>query len=106
MYFYIMQADTYIPEFNRRIFWDVNFDTLDYKKSAAFIIQRVFEPGDVPDIRTRRRYYDDEQIRAVLTNAKWLQLPAIYLACAILDNELTDYKCYNTGELNPGHWMY
>ena len=39
------------PVFNKRIFWDVNFDTLDYDGKAAFIIERVFVRGDVPDIR-------------------------------------------------------
>jgi len=82
------------PQFNRRIFWDVNFDQLDYDRKAAFVIERVFERGDVPDIRNCRRYYGDERIREVLTKAKWLSLQTIYLACAVLDNELTDYRAY------------
>ena len=101
-----MQTNTNKPEFNRRIFWDVNFDALDYDKKASFIIERVFERGDVPDIRNCRRYYGDNKIREVLTNAKWLSLTTIYLACAICNNELTDYKCYNTAQSNPGHWTY
>ncbi len=101
-----MQANTHPPTFNHRIFWDVNFDAIDYRKKAAFVIERVFERGDVPDIRACRRYYGDEQIRTVLTNAKWLPLATIYLACAVLDNELTDYKCYNTAQSNPAHWIY
>ncbi|MBL7719952.1 MAG: hypothetical protein JNL72_14030 [Flavipsychrobacter sp.] len=94
------------PQFSKRIFWDVDFDNLDYQKRASFVIERVFERGDVPDIRACRRYYGDEKIAEVLTNAKWLSLHTIYLACAILDNNLTDYKCYNTGQSNPGHWTY
>ena len=94
------------PQFDRRIFWDVNFDTLDYDGKASFIIERVFERGDVPDIRICRRYYGDEKIRQVLTAAKWLSLQTIYLACAVLNNELTDYKCYNTALSNPEHWRY
>ena len=101
-----MQANAPLPQLSRRIFWDVNFDTLDYNKSAAFIIERVFERGDVPDIRNCRRYYGDELIRKVLTNAKWLSLHTIYLACAILSNDLTDYRCYNTAQSNPEHWKY
>ncbi len=100
-----MQAN-HIPQFNKRLFWDVNFDTLDYDKKAAFVIERVFVRGDVPDIRNCRRYYGDEKIREALTNAKWLPLQTIYLACAVLSNELTDYKCYNTARSNPGHWTY
>jgi hypothetical protein len=101
-----MQAGTNFPVFNKRIFWDVNFGQLDYDKKATFVIQRVFERGDVPDIRACRRYYGDDLIRSVLTGAKWLPLSAIYLACALFGNELTDYRCYNTAQSNPGHWIY
>ncbi len=101
-----MQDAPHIPLFNKRIFWDVNFEALDYDNKAAFIIERVFERGDVPDIRACRRYYGDEKLKQVLTNAKWLSLSTIYMACALFSNELTDYRCYNTAQLNPTHWMY
>lgn len=101
-----MQAAAHIPDFNKRIFWDIDIAKLDYERKASFIIERVFERGDVPDIRNCRRYYGDDKICSVLTNAKWLSLTTIYLACALFDNELTDYKCYNTAQLNPGHWTY
>ncbi len=94
------------PLFNKRIFWDVNFETMDYDKKAGFVIERVFERGDVEDIRQCRRYYGDEMISNALTNAKWLSLSTICLATALFNNELTDYKCYNTAQLNPMHWMY
>ena len=101
-----MQAKANHPEFNKRIFWDVNFETLDYDKKAAFVIERIFERGDVSDIRACRRYYGDEKIRSVLTKAKWLPLTSIYLACALFNNELTDYRCYNIAQSNPTHWIY
>ncbi|MEI8278423.1 MAG: hypothetical protein WCG87_01595 [Bacteroidota bacterium] len=94
------------PILNKRIFWDVDFNTLDYDNKASFIIERVFERGDVPDIRACRRYYGDPVIKEVLTNAKWLSLPVIYLGCAIFNNELKDYKCYNIAQSNPAHWRY
>ena len=101
-----MQSNSNPPALNKRIFWDINFEALDYEKKAAFVIERVFERGDVPDIRACRRYYGDEIIKAVLTNAKWLPLSTICLACALFSNELTDYKCYNTAQSNPAHWIY
>lgn len=94
------------PVFHKRIFWDVDFDRLDYDGKADFIIERVFERGDVEDIRQCRRYYGDEKLRYALTNAKWLSLATIYLAVALFNNELTDYKCYNIAQSNPRHWMY
>jgi hypothetical protein len=94
------------PIFNKRIFWDVNFENLDYDNKANFIIERVFERGDVDDIRQCRRYYGDEKIGFALTKAKWLSLQTIYLASAVLANNLTDYKCYTQAQLNPTHWLY
>lgn len=101
-----MDAPKNKPVFNKRIFWDVNFEALDYDKKSSFVIERVFERGDVDDIRQCRRYYGDERVCNVLTHAKWLSLASIYLACALFDNELTDYRCYNIAQSNPTHWMY
>jgi len=94
------------PQFHRRIFWDVNFDKLDYDKYANFVIERVFERGDIEDIRQCRRYYGDEKVATALLNAKYLMKRTVYLATAILKNELTDYRCYKLAQLNPQHWLY
>ena len=101
-----METPKIKPVFNRRIFWDVNFDTLDYDGKASFIIERVFEQGDVDDIRQCRRYYGDDILCNTLTNARWISLATICLASALFNNQLTDYKCFNTAQLNPAHWMY
>jgi len=94
------------PIFNKTIFWDVEFEKLDYDKYANWTIERVFERGDVEDIRQCRRYYGDEKVREALTKAKWLSLKTIYLACAVLENKLNDYRCYIEAQSNPQHWIY
>lgn len=94
------------PIFDKRIFWDVDFENLNYETKASFIIERVFDRGDVEDIRQCRRFYGDEKLKQVLTKAKWLSLHTIYLACALLENELTDYRCYITAQSDPNHFSY
>jgi len=94
------------PEFDQRIFWDVDFEKLDYHAKATFIIERVFERGDVADIRNCRRFYGDEKIKKALMNAKWLSLHTIYLACALFENEPNDYRCYITAQSSPNHFSY
>ncbi len=39
------------PVFHKRIFGDVAFETIGYDKKASFVIERVFERGDVEDTR-------------------------------------------------------
>jgi hypothetical protein len=81
------------PVFDRRIFWDVNFDTLDYDKRARF----VFERGDVDDIWQCRRYYGDEKITDVLLTAKFLPERRLHLAAAVIDNQLAIFYATNSG---------
>ena len=89
------------PVFEKRIFWDVNFEALDYDAKANFIIERVFDRGDVQDIRNCRRYYGDEKVTDVLLNVKFLRESRIHLASAIINKPLTDFKCYILRQLNP-----
>lgn len=88
------------PIFHKRIFWDVNFENIDYDAKARFVIERVFERGDVEDIRNCRRYYGDEKVSEILLTAKWLPLHRIYLASAVIDKDLNQFRCYITTPLN------
>ncbi len=90
------------PVFQKRIFWDVDFDKLDYDTKARFVIERVFERGDVEDIRQCRRYYGDDTIKGVLVSAKWLPKMRLHLVSAIFAIPLENFRCYTLQQLNPG----
>jgi hypothetical protein len=94
------------PVLNKRIFWDVQFENLDYDNRYSFIIQRVFERGDIDDIRNVRRYYGDDKIAQSLLNAKFLDLHTLYLSAAVIGRPLTDFRCYTQAQSNPQHWKY
>lgn len=82
-----------------RIFWDTDVSKLDYTRHAPFIIERVFERGDVQDIRFCRRYYGDALISGILLSARNLSIKRIYLAAAIIDKPVESFKCYT-----QRHW--
>jgi hypothetical protein len=93
------------PVFEKRIFWDVNFEKLDYDAKANFVIERVFERGDVQDIRNCRRYYGEEKVTEALLNAKFLPKHTMYLASAVIDKPIQEFRCYtlrqSMGDLLP-----
>ena len=101
-----METEKSKPLFDKRIFWDVDFEKLDYQDKASFIIERVFDRGDVEDIRQCRRYYGDEKIREVLLNAKFLSLGRIHLASAVIEEPLNAFRCYKLRQLNPELYPY
>lgn len=94
------------PVYARRLFWDVDPDRLDVDLRAAFVIERVFERGDVEDIRQCRRYYGDEQVRKVLLNAKFLPEHRMHLASAVVGEPLEKFRCYTLRRSSPGLFPY
>jgi hypothetical protein len=80
--------------------------TLITIRKANFIIERVFERGDVPDIRNCRRYYGDEKVTDSLLNAKFLSKVTMYLAAAVIDRPLKDFRCYKLRQSNPELFPY
>lgn len=94
------------PVFQKRIFWEVNFEKMDYDDKATFVIERVFERGDVEDIRQCHSYYGDKKTEEVLLNAQYLPLKKIYLASAVINKPLTDFRCYLLRQSNPGLFPY
>lgn len=94
------------PVFNKRIFGDVDFEKINYDAKANFVIERVFERGDVPDIRNCRRYYGDEKITEALLNAKFLPEYTMYLASAVINKPITEFRCYKLRQLNPPLFPY
>ena len=103
---FVIMEEKIKPIFNKRIFWDVNFEQIDYDAKANFVIERVFERGDVEDIRQCRRYYGDEKVTTALLQAKYLPLHTIHFASAIIDKPLNEFRCYILRQLNPGLFPY
>jgi hypothetical protein len=94
------------PIFEKRIFWDVDFDRIDYDGKANWVIERVFSRGDVEDIRQCRRYYGDEKVTSALLGAKYLPLDTIYFASAIIERPIEEFRCYTLRQLNPELFPY
>jgi hypothetical protein len=94
------------PIFNKRIFWDVVFENINYDAKANFVIERVFERGDVKDIRNCRRYYGDEKVAEALLNAKFLPKTRMYLASAVINKPITEFRCYTLRQLDPTLFPY
>ena len=79
------------PIFDKHLLWDVDFEKIDYDAKANLVIVRVFEIGDVLDIRNCRRYYCDEKVKFTLLNTKFLMLRTLYLASAIVEKSIEEF---------------
>lgn len=95
---------TATPVFDRRIFWDVDYDRMDLDAKWRFVIERVFERGDVEDIRQCRRYFGDEKVRTALLEAKFLPEQTMYFASAVTDVPVEFFRCFELRR-QMGHYL-
>ena len=89
------------PILDKRIFWDVDFDKIDYDKKWKTVIERVFDRGDINDIKKARRYYGDEKVIEALTSAKYLFDETINFCSTIFEIPKEKFKCYILKQSNP-----
>ena len=101
-----MTEEDFKNRLNRQIFWDVDFDKVDVSLKKKFVIERVFDRGDVEDIRACRRFYTEKEIKLTLLASKSLRLHRLYLASAIIDQPLTKFRCYKNRQLTQELSVY
>lgn len=56
--------------FRPELFWDVDPDTIDPQKHAVFIIERILELGDIPEVKWVTRYYPARLIKSTLRSSR------------------------------------
>jgi len=61
---------TDLPEFLRQLFWDVNFNALEWQTDRDLIVRRILQAGNWSAIRWLRSTWGDERLR------DWLQVHA------------------------------
>ncbi|MDZ4810453.1 MAG: hypothetical protein SGI96_19625 [Bacteroidota bacterium] len=94
------------PIFDKRIFWDVDFNKINYEKYPAWVIVRVFERGDIPDIKQLRSYYGDKLIKKEIVKAKYIEFETMQFLSAIYQIPKQKFRCYTEKQLRGEHSLY
>lgn len=94
------------PEFDKRLFWDVDYIVSDIDKYPQFIIVRVFERGTIADVKKLRKYLGDKKIKDEIIKAKWIEPETLNFLSAIYNIPLKKFKCYTQKLLRSQHSIY
>ena len=82
-----------LPPSARKYFWDVNFDELDASKHPRFVIERLLEYGDFPELRWLFRNFSRQRIVNTLKNSRFLSLRSAHYWSQILGVPKRDIRC-------------
>ena len=65
-----MKRDKKKFRFRQSLFWDVDVKTIDPKKHAPYIIERILDFGELGDARWMVHHYPAEMIKDVLRRSR------------------------------------
>lgn len=58
--------------FRQALFWDVDPKTIDSKKNASYIIERILDFGNDKEVRWMRQHYNRNKISKIVNNSRVL----------------------------------
>ena len=81
--------------FDRALFWDIDPKTLDLKKHARFIIERVLKKGSLEDWFYLKSIYRLDQIKKESLNIRSLDKRTLYFLSNYFNVDIEQFRCYN-----------
>jgi hypothetical protein len=99
-------GDDQSPNLPQRLFWDWDFNKIDWQKASASVIARVLERGLKDDWQELVRFYGGPQINAALKNEiKYLPDFIIEDVCGYFNLKQEELACYAHKQSRKGHWI-
>ena len=86
------------------LFWDVDTTNFDIDKSAAWLIPRVLEYGNMSDWHYIKHYYGMEKITSVCMGLRTLDPIALSFICCLSGVDKKQFRCYRIAQSYPTLW--
>jgi len=94
------------PELPKVLFWDFDFDRLDWNRSYRTIIERVLDKGDTRDWEEMIKFYGRENvIRALKSDITYLSDMTMEAVCKYFQLSKKQLRCYTKKQLRQAHWI-
>ena len=94
------------PDLPKVLFWDFDFEKLDWSRSYKTVIKRVLDKGNTMDWEEMIRFYGREKvIRALKEDITHLSDMTMEAVCKYFQLSKEKLKCYTKKQLHQGHWI-
>ena len=92
--------------FTKRLFWEVDINSLNVQKDQFFIIERVMNYGLWLDFVELIQFYGKETVRQEIVKSSYLKKDVLNFLCLYLNLKPSQFKCYRRRQLTEPHWDY
>jgi hypothetical protein len=94
------------PNFPSHLFWDWDFDKIDWNKGYRSIIARILERGNKSQWEQLVEFYGKPRvIEALMKDIKYLPDYIMENVCSYFDLPKEALACYAHKQSRKGHWI-
>jgi len=101
-----MESLNRLYDLSPHLFWDMNLNSLDSDFNKTIIIERVFDRGDLNDIKIVINLYGIEAIKAEIIKAGNLDKKTLNWASNFLKIPKNKFRCYKKIHSKQVHWNF
>lgn len=94
------------PYLNKNLFWDTNFDNIDFDKHSRWVIGRVLTRGNLDDYSELKKYYGIDKIKEEVVKIRQLDKKTLNFCSKIFEIDKKEFKCFNTEQSIRKLWNY
>lgn len=95
-----------VPNLHKGLFWDWQYDEIDWQKTYRSIIERVLERGTEEEWEEIIRFYGKPRIiNALKTEIKYLPDYTIEKITSYFNLKKEELACYIRKQLRRGQWI-
>ncbi|OQX80124.1 MAG: hypothetical protein B6D64_03805 [Bacteroidetes bacterium 4484_276] len=92
---------------NPWLFWDTDFQAIDYQKYSRHVIERVLTLGALTDWFEIKNYYGLDKIKNEATQIRYLDEVTLNFCCEFFNLQKEDFRCYTFQQSGHNlHWQY
>jgi hypothetical protein len=93
-------------QLSRVIFWDTDYNSINWEKNARYVIERVLMYGTLNDWGQIKQKYGPDRILREMLQSNNLDAKAISFLSTIFNITQTKFRCYSIIQSTQGHWSY
>lgn len=88
------------------IFWDTNYDTINWGNKARYVIEKVVMYGTVEDWNAIKAFYGMNRIKTETLQSRDLDAKTLSFLSCIFKIPKEQFRCYTERQSQPQHWIY
>ncbi|PCH65360.1 MAG: hypothetical protein COC01_09790 [Bacteroidetes bacterium] len=91
-------------ELRRVLFWDIQYEQLDWDKNAVFILERVAMYGNLSEWQAVLNYYGVIRIKKMIKQISYLDKKTLNYLSLKFNIHKQEFNCYTRQQSNPSHF--